>query len=200
MSAARENRAGLRASVATALAGIALTLAACSGDAQGDGSSAPATSNQTLATVFANSDRFDTTASALSDTGLAGVFDGPGTYTVLAPDDEAFAALGAPGGQLMVPEQRAVLVALLRNHIIPGQLDAASVRDAIARKQGPVEMRTLGDGKVSFALDGEALVVTGHGNRATIDPDGQVIASNGTVLPIDAVLARPPAAQPPAAQ
>ncbi len=195
MSVARENRAGLRASVTTALVGVALALAACSGDAQDDGSGAPATSNQTLATVFANSDRFDTTADALSDTGLAGVFDGPGTYTVLAPDDEAFAALGAPGEQLMVPEQRAVLVAMLRNHIIPGQLDAASVRDAIARKQGPVEMRTLGDGKVSFALDGEALVVTGHGNRATIDPDGQVIASNGTVLPIDAVLARPPAAQ-----
>ncbi|QYU70793.1 fasciclin domain-containing protein [Leptolyngbya sp. 15MV] len=192
---ARVGGGGLRRSAMAGLAGIALAIAGCSGDAASQGSGAVATSNQTLATVFANSDRFRTTAGALNETGLAGAFDGPGTYTLLAPDDAAFAALGAPGQQLMAPDQRAVLVALLRNHVIPGQLDLASVREAIEQQHGAVEMRTLGGGTVSFALEGESLVVSGHGNRATIDPGGQVIASNGTLIPIDAVLAQPPAAQ-----
>jgi len=177
-----------------ALALIAASVAGCSGEPDASLPSEGA-SSETLATVLAETDGLGTASRALVDTGLAPVFDGPGTYTLLAPGDEAFAALGPAGEGLMGEDQRPVLVALLRNHIVPGQIDVDSVRSAIEAKQGPVRMRTLGGGTVSFTLDGENLVVSGDGQRAAIDTAGQVIASNGAVLPIDAVLVRPPAAQ-----
>jgi uncharacterized surface protein with fasciclin (FAS1) repeats len=175
--------------LAIALA-VAVPLAGCS-DADGPTEgSAPTTSTATLASTLAESDELSTLAQALTTTGLASVFDGPGAYTVLAPSDAAFAEL--PESVVASDEQRAVIVALLRNHIVPGQLDAASIAEAIAAKQGPVEMRTLGGGTVSFAMDGDALTVSAGEERATVDKAGEVIASNGVVLPIDGLLAEPP--------
>ena len=185
-------RIGLK-SVAIALA-VAVPLAGCSeADGPTEGS-APATSTATLASTLAGSDDLGTLAKAVTETGLASVFDGPGAYTVLAPSDAAFAEL--PQGMVASDEQRAVMVALLRNHIVPGQLDAKSIAEAIAAKQGPVEMRTLGGGKVSFAMEGDALTVSAGEERATIDQAGEVIASNGVVLPIDGLLAAPPVPEP----
>ncbi len=171
----------------------AAAMTACSDDpATGNAAENRATS-ETLAAALAGTDGFSTASRALVETGLAPVFDGPGTYTLLAPDDDAFGALGAAGEALMAEDQRAVLVALLRNHIVPGQIDAESVRDAIEARGGTVRMRTLGGGSLSFALDGERLVVSREGQRAEIDTAREVIASNGAFLPIDAVLVRPPA-------
>lgn len=176
---------------AIALALAAASIAGCSSEAETT-AQAEGASSATLATLLAEADGFGTASRALVDTGLAPVFDGPGTYTLLAPSDDAFGALGQAGTALMAEDQRAVLVALLRNHIVPGQIDVASVRSAIEAKGGPVQMRTLGGGTVSFSLEGENLVVAGEGQRAVIDTAGQVIASNGAMLPIDAVLVRPP--------
>jgi uncharacterized surface protein with fasciclin (FAS1) repeats len=177
--------------MAVALAAAA-GLTACSSEPETT-AAAQGTSNDTLATVLAQTEGFGTASRALGETGLAPIFDGPGTYTLLAPSDEAFAGLGDAAEPLMAEDQRAVLVALLRNHIVPGQIDVASVRSAIEAKDGPVRMRTLGGGTVSFSLDGENLIVSGEGQQAGIDTAGEVIASNGAMLPIDAVLVRPPA-------
>lgn len=150
-------------------------------------------SNGTVAAVLSERSELSVVAEAMTSSGLASVFDGPGAYTVLAPEDEAFEALGESGDLLTDDSQRAVLVALVRDHILPGQLDTESVRAAIERKGGPVQMTTLGDGIISFALDGDALTVSGEGTTATVIADRAVIASNGVVLPIDALLELPPA-------
>ncbi|MFA0544415.1 fasciclin domain-containing protein, partial [Vibrio sp. 10N.222.52.B7] len=59
---------------------------------------------------------------------LVDTLKGEGPFTVLAPTDEAFAAL--PEGtvdMLLKPENKDKLVAVLTYHVIPGKIMAAEV-------------------------------------------------------------------------
>ena len=86
-------------------------------------------------------------------------------------------------------------MALLRGHILPGHLTPDAIRTAIAEKKGPVSMRTLADGMVTFSQNGNALVATGEdGSKATVD-GAALIASNGVVLPLDGLIKSPAAAK-----
>jgi uncharacterized surface protein with fasciclin (FAS1) repeats len=156
--------------------------------AKTDGKSA---SNATLASAIADVPHLSTVSSALSDAGLASVFDGPGSYTLLAPEDAAFDKLGDGKKELTAPESRAVLVAILRDHILPGAVTPDAIRQAIKAKGGPVTMRTLGDGTVKFSSKGNDIMIAGDGGTsATLD--GQAVtASNGVVMPIDGLLKVP---------
>ena len=144
--------------------------------------------NRTLAAAISGAPGLTNVSTALSESGLADVFDGPGSYTVLAPDDDAFAKLSQGGTVLTDPAHRAELVAILRGHILPGHLTPDAIRHAIAEKKGPVSMRTLADGMVTFTADGNVLTATGpDGAKATVAGD-PLVASNGVVLPIDGLL------------
>lgn len=182
---------------ATAALMAVVPLAACS-QADSTTSAADAGSAEaggTLAAAIGEAPGLTTVAGALSEAGLAEVFDGPGSYTVLAPDDDAFSALGADGDALTAADRRAELVAVLRGHILPGHLTPDAIRKAIADKKGPVTMRTLADGEVTFAANGETITVSGtDGSKATIDGEA-LVASNGVVLPLDGLVKKaPPAA------
>ena len=177
------------------IAGIAaiavlVPLGACS---KKEGAAATATTstdagNRTLAAAIGSAPGLTTVSNALTEAGLGDVFDGAGSYTVLAPDDDAFAKLGDAGKSLTDPAHRAELVALLRGHILPGHLTPEAIRKAIADKKGPVTMRTLGDGMVTFSADGDTLFATGaDGAKAKID-GAPLIASNGVVLPLDGLV------------
>ncbi len=186
----RKNK--LLATVAAAAA--LLPLGACS---QSETAPAPTVDagNRTLAAAIGAAPGLTTISTALSEAGLGDVFDGPGSYTLLAPDDDAFAKLGSSGKSLTDPEHRAELVAVLRGHILPGHLTPDAIRKAIAEKKGPVAMRTLADGMVTFSQNGDTLVATGaDGAKATIDGNA-LTASNGVVLPVDGLVKSPAAAK-----
>ena len=151
-------------------------------------SSQPATSAQTLATVLAGTDDLDTFSQAINRAELSGIFDGQGSYTLLAPDDEAFAKLGDKSAALMKDDQRAVLVALLRDHILPGHLTPDAIEKAIADNGGPVTISTLGEEQIKFAKEGDDLTATNEaGVKAQFDDDAKT-AANGVIIPIDTVL------------
>ncbi|WP_375291445.1 fasciclin domain-containing protein [Qipengyuania sp.] len=144
-------------------------------------------SRQTVASVVAGEQRFGKLAWALADTQLAPVLDGQGDYTLLAFEDAGFAKLGEKADQLSSVAERPLLAAILRAHILPGQVTPDSIRAAIARADGPVEMRTMAGDTVTFSQDGERLTVSNGPVTARIEPDA-VAAVNGAVLPIDSVL------------
>ena len=73
---------------ASALAG-SLLLAACSGGSGADDETAPGPSAETLAVMVAQADDLSAVSATLKDAGLAQVFDGTGSYTLLAPQDGA---------------------------------------------------------------------------------------------------------------
>ncbi len=73
---------------------------------------------------------FKTLATALKAAGLVEALQGDGPFTVFAPTDEAFAKL--PAGtveNLLKPENRETLAAVLKFHVIPGRVYANSVAD-----------------------------------------------------------------------
>src|SRR5450432_3804147 len=71
---------------------------------------------------------FKTLAAALQAAGLVDTLKGKGPFTVFAPTDEAFAKL--PAGtleNLLKPENKQKLVAILTYHVVPGRELASQV-------------------------------------------------------------------------
>ncbi len=124
--------------------------------------------------------RFGTLAAALTESGLLEVLQGDGPLTVFAPTDEAFAKL--PKGtveNLLKPENRAKLQAILKYHVSPGATGLASALKAGSAKtvQGESVSIAFTDGRVKV---GEAAVL-----------DADIACSNGVIHVIDSVLLPP---------
>ena len=179
------------------LAAVALLpLAACGqkkADADGPAASSAKISSGTLAGEIGNAAGMSTVAGALKGTGLAGILDGSAPYTLLAPDDDAFGALGEAGAALKAPENSAAMAEVLKSHILPGYLTVADIDAAIKKAQGkPVKMTTMDGAEVTFARKGEDLTVTAaDGSTAKVDGK-ELAASNGVAIPLDAVLKKVP--------
>ena len=119
---------------------------------------------------------FTTLAAALEAAGLVETLKGEGPFTVFAPTDEAFAAL--PAGtveDLLKPENKDQLTAILTYHVVPGKVmstDLTNEMKAATVQGGEVTIMTEGGVKVN-----DANVTT---------PD--VAASNGVIHVIDKVI------------
>jgi uncharacterized surface protein with fasciclin (FAS1) repeats len=123
---------------------------------------------------------------ALQATGLDAALADPNiNYTVFAPTDEAFALLGDDAiAELLADTDK--LTNILTYHVVSSEVDAAA---ATAAAGGTVEM--LNESSVGLSLSGNDLLV----NASTvIAPD--VMASNGIIHAIDAVLMPPSMNEP----
>lgn len=120
---------------------------------------------------------FKTLVAAVEAAGLVDTLKGEGPFTVFAPTDDAFAKL--PAGtveDLLKPENKDQLVAVLTYHVVPGKIMSGD----IAGKTSNV--KTVQGSELSVdATDGvkvdEASVVT-----------ADIEASNGVIHVIDAVV------------
>lgn len=180
------------------LAPMTLILAACSGqegEAAGGDLATQENMARTVATMMAGDDELSMTSEALSQTGLSTMLDGPSSYTVIAPVDAAFENLEGSEALLEDGTQAPLLAAMLREHIIPGALTPETIRTAIEQKGGPVEMRTLGSGTLTFDEDGEQIVMTSADGATAHLASAAMVASNGVLFPVDGVLAELPATQ-----
>jgi uncharacterized surface protein with fasciclin (FAS1) repeats len=120
---------------------------------------------------------FGTLVAAVQAAGLVDTLKGEGPFTVFAPTDEAFAAL--PAGtveDLLKPENKDQLVAVLTYHVLPGKVMAADV----AGKE--LSVATVNGAEV--AVDGTDGVTVGGANVVTAD----IEATNGVIHVIDAVI------------
>lgn len=132
----------------------------------------------TLIDVASSTEGFATLTAALTAAGLAEGFKGEGPVTVFAPTDEAFAAL--PAGvldALLLPENQELLIKILAYHLIEGNVLAADIVD------GDVP---TAEGQNVTLKTGEFVTVNGS---KVITAD--VVASNGVIHGIDAVLLPP---------
>jgi len=76
---------------------------------------------------------FNTLVAAVTAAGLVETLQGPGPFTVFAPTDEAFAKL--PTGtveELLKPENKAKLGAILTYHVVAGRLDSCADQGVVA--------------------------------------------------------------------
>lgn len=135
----------------------------------------PETKN--LVQVASGDGRFTILAKAIEAAGLAGAVTGDGALTVFAPTDEAFKKL--PAGtleELLKPENRETLRAILTYHVVPGRVYA---RDAV----GAQRATTLQGGAVRVGIDNGRLTINGAG---VVNSD--IEASNGVIHVIDSVI------------
>lgn len=182
-----------KALLAAPLLATALILAACSDkspsvDASSDVADVTPTS-ETLPEMLDDADGMQTMAEALKTTGIEGVFNDKGSYTLLAPEDDAFDALGDPAKALIDAKDHAALAALVRSHMLTGYMTPDDIAAAIAAsKTGKVSMPTLGGSSVTFAKAGDAITVTADdGSQATLE-DGPVAGGASIAIPVSGVL------------
>jgi uncharacterized surface protein with fasciclin (FAS1) repeats len=122
---------------------------------------------------------FTTLAAALEAAGLVETLKGEGPFTVFAPTDAAFAAL--PAGtveDLLKPENKDKLVAVLTYHVVPGKVMSTDLSEGL-------KAATVQGSEVTITLDGGAKV-----NGAVIST-ADIAASNGVIHVIDSVILPP---------
>ena len=124
--------------------------------------------------------QFQTLAAALKAAGLVDTLKGSGPFTVFAPTDAAFAKL--PAGtveNLLKPENKDQLTAILTYHVVPGEVAAADVA-----KLDEAE-----------TVNGETVDVTAMGGKVMINQANvtatDIAASNGVIHVIDSVILPP---------
>jgi uncharacterized surface protein with fasciclin (FAS1) repeats len=122
---------------------------------------------------------FTTLAAALEAAGLVETLKGEGPFTVFAPTDAAFAAL--PAGtveDLLKPENKDQLTAILTYHVVPGAVMSTDLTEGMTAT-------TVNGKDITITLEGGPKV-----NGAVISaPD--VAASNGVIHVIDSVILPP---------
>jgi uncharacterized surface protein with fasciclin (FAS1) repeats len=124
--------------------------------------------------------QFGTLAAALGAAGLVDTLKGEGPFTVFAPTDDAFAKL--PAGtveNLLKPENKDQLTAILTYHVVSGKVMAADVVKLS-------DAETVNGKKVNISVEGDTVMV----NDAKV-VTADVAASNGVIHVIDTVILPP---------
>lgn len=132
---------------------------------------------QTIPELAANAGSFKTLLAALDAAELRAVLGGDGPFTVFAPTDAAFAKLPAGTVESLVkPENRAQLVAILKNHVVSGRVYA----DQVVKLP---RVETLGGAHLDVRADSYGVSIGGaHVAKTDLE------ARNGVVHVIDTVI------------
>ena len=163
--------------VAVLAAAVTLAPNLLAGDCSSNKASASTcTSSKDIVALASGAENFKTLVAAVKAAGLVETLQGDGPFTVFAPTDEAFAKL--PAGtvdNLLKPENREQLAAILKYHVVPGKVLAADVKTMQAKTaQGQsVNLKVSDDGVM---VDGAKVVKT------------DLLAANGVIHVIDAVI------------
>ena len=171
--------------VASVLA-LVVGVAACGGGgsdttdsaATGEGD-AMATTNENIVAVAKETPELSILVEAVAAAGLVKTLEEPGPYTVFAPTNEAFEALGGKLEELLKPQNKEELVEILTYHVASGEVASGELEDG-------QKIETVQGEDVKIGIEGEEVTVNG---AKVITPD--VPASNGIVHVIDEVLIPP---------
>lgn len=119
---------------------------------------------------------FSTLVAAVQAAGLVDTLKGEGPFTVFAPTDDAFAAL--PAGtveELLKPENKDKLTAILTYHVVPGKVMSSDLSDGMTAT-------TVQGSDVTIKTEGGVTVQGANVTTADVE------ATNGVIHIIDAVI------------
>jgi transforming growth factor-beta-induced protein len=128
--------------------------------------------------IVASTPDVGTLATALEAAGLISALQGAGPFTVFAPRNQAFDALGGEAVQALLEADNADLLAeVLTFHVVPGVAALSS---------------SLTNGQTVSTLQGGALTIGVSGSKVTVNGatvlTADIRAANGVIHIIDAVL------------
>ena len=138
---------------------------------------------QSIAGIVSSNPDFSTLLAAVVKADLVSVFSGSGNYTVFAPTNEAFAAVGLTPEAINSPSLPvAAVVAILKAHVIGTNVFAS---DLIQGATAP----TLQTGvTLTIGTTPPSIKVTGSNNPVSNIVVPNVVATNGVIHVIDKVL------------
>jgi len=125
----------------------------------------------------AKAGQFNTLVAAVKAAGLVDTLKGKGPFTVFAPTDEAFAKL--PAGtveDLLKPENKDKLVAVLTYHVVPGKVMSGDIKGKAMSVKTAQGSEIDIDAKYGVKVD----------NATVVSAD--IVASNGVIHVIDQVV------------
>lgn len=132
---------------------------------------------KTIVDIAASKPEFSTLVAALKAGDLVTTLQGTGPFTVFAPTNDAFAKL--PAGtldDLLKPENRDKLRAILTYHVVPGRVRAADVVKLD-------EATTVNGAKADVEVEGGTVMVDGAKVTAT-----DITVDNGVIHVVDSVM------------
>jgi uncharacterized surface protein with fasciclin (FAS1) repeats len=150
---------------------------------------APMYPNKNIIENAVNSKDHTTLVAAVKAAGLVETLSGAGPFTVFAPTNAAFEKL--PAGtvdNLLKPENKATLTAVLTYHVVAGKLSAADVAKAIKAGNGTATLTTVQGGKLQAMMSGkDVLLKDEKGNTSKISIF-DVNQSNGVIHVVESVV------------
>jgi len=126
--------------------------------------------------IAAGNENFSTLVAAVQAAGLVDTLKGEGPLTVFAPTNDAFAAL--PAGtveNLLKPENKDQLIAILTYHVVPGKVMSGDLSNGMTAT-------TVQGSDVTIMTEGGVSVQGANVTTAEIE------ASDGVIHVIDAVI------------
>jgi uncharacterized surface protein with fasciclin (FAS1) repeats len=138
---------------------------------------AKSAAKQDIVDTAVSAGSFNTLAAALKAAGLAETLKGKGPFTVFAPTDDAFKKL--PAGtveDLLKPENKQKLIAVLTYHVVPGKVKATDVVKLNSAKTVNGKEVKISTANGSVKVDNANVVKT------------DIMASNGVIHVIDTVI------------
>ncbi len=136
--------------------------------------------NKDIVELAVGTESLSTLVAAVQAGGLVETLQGDGPFTVFAPTNEAFAKL--PEGvveNLLKPENKDALVAVLTYHVVPGKVKSTDLSDGMTAK-------TVEGSKITVDINyGKVMIDNANVTAANI------MASNGVVHVIDTVILPP---------
>ncbi len=136
-----------------------------------------------------NSKDHTTLVAAVKAAGLVETLEGAGPFTVFAPTNEAFDKL--PKGtvdNLLKPENKATLTAVLTYHVVAGKMDSKAIMDKIKAGNGKATLTTVQGGTLTFTMKGKKLMLTDEKGNMAMVTIKDVYQSNGVIHVIDTVM------------
>ena len=140
---------------------------------------APMETPKDIVALASETESLSTLVAAVKAAGLVETLQGEGPFTVFAPTNEAFAAL--PEGtldNLLLPENKDQLVAILTYHVVPGAVKSTDLTAGMS-------VATVNGANVTFDI------VEGVEVNGAIVLTADITASNGIVHVIDSVILPP---------
>ena len=192
----------LKSTIISGLSALALT--ACSGSDTSDtvatdtevvqddamiSDGTQATTDKNIVALAQGNPQASTLVTAVTAAGLAETLSGSGPFTLFAPSNDAFAKVDkATLDGLLKPESKAKLAALLKYHVVAGNVKAADLAKLIADGNGSAAVTTLNGGTLKASMNGDKIVLTdAKGGKSTVTT-ADLVASNGTVHMVDTVV------------
>ncbi|MDG5746707.1 fasciclin domain-containing protein [Qipengyuania sp. XHP0207] len=143
----------------------------------------------TIVEVAQGDEQFSTLVSAVTAANLGDTLSGDGPFTVFAPTNDAFGKIPEATLTELTTNDTETLGNILTYHVVEGNVDAATLTQAINEAgEGGYTINTVNGGTLTAMLDGGNVVLTdATGGTATVTAT-DVQASNGVVHVIDTVL------------